>query len=216
MTICLQKYYGQDWFDEWQVVNQNLIHLCLTHHDVVVVPFCTLQNLKAIDVETHSEKLQDMIDWKIIDWAMDAVWDRSWNCSISSNYGGDEIAEHDANRKVASGYFWIHEKLWKYAEGSTANMLHLTFLSKWLVHGYSEFEKQILQIINIYLEIIQTYDPEMALLEEMHGALVCLDHMQNHCTTRKIWKIEIVGTWSQAVITPSFTTNCKSPTPLVD
>src|SRR2546429_8995593 len=104
---------------------------------VVVVPFCALQNLKTLDVETHSEKFQNMIDWQIIDSAMDAVWDRSWNCSISSNYGGDEIAEHDANRKVASVYFWIHEKLWKYAEGSTATIFYLALLSKWFVEETS-------------------------------------------------------------------------------
>jgi hypothetical protein len=84
-------------------------------------------------------------------------WDRSWSHCISSNYQGDEIAEHDVDRRVASGYFWIHGELWKYTEGITANLLRLAFLSNWFVQGssgYSEFEKQILQIIDIYPEII--------------------------------------------------------------
>jgi len=47
-------------------------------------------------------------------------------------------------------------------------MLRLALLSKWFANGssgYSEFEKQFLQIIDIYPEIIQTYDPDMSLLE---------------------------------------------------
>ena len=58
-------------------------------------------------------------------------------------------------------------------------MLRLAFLSNWFVQGssgYSEFEEQILQMITIHHDIIQTYDPDMDLLEEMHSSLVCLYH----------------------------------------
>ena len=40
---------------------------------VIIVPSRALQNLKTLDVETQSEKFQNMIDWKIIDSAIDAV-----------------------------------------------------------------------------------------------------------------------------------------------
>ncbi|KAL1979557.1 hypothetical protein VTN96DRAFT_5570 [Rasamsonia emersonii] len=183
LTIRLQKCNnknGQDWLDRWGTANQSIFRLY--DHDVVVVPFCTLRNLETIDVETHSKELEDTIDWKIMNWAMNAVWDRSWNHCVSADYTkGDEdgIAEHDVDRKVASDYFWIYKELWNYAEGNAANLARRNFLSSWFAQGssgYSKFEQQILRINSLYPDIIQAYDPDMVGLSEMHLALVCLYH----------------------------------------
>jgi len=108
LTVRLQRRDSHDWSNLRSPIPTPLCSRRYDH-DMVVVPFCTLQNLKTIDVETHSKELEEMIDWRIMDWAMDAVWDRSWNHCISSH--DDEIAEHDVDRRVASDWFLIHTEL---------------------------------------------------------------------------------------------------------
>ncbi|KAJ9298906.1 hypothetical protein DTO271G3_3148 [Paecilomyces variotii] len=177
LTIRLQKGVKSDWLNEsgrpnkisvYQVIN------CRHDYDVVTVPFFALRNLKDISVETHSWQLRREMDWRVINKGMETVLHQSWkHCEspIQKDYG---ILEHDVDRAVAGDYFWLHLEMWK-TRHPIYDRLRRDFLSQWFDENEnSEFERQIQKIVYQYPEIIETYDPQMNILEDMHMTLVSL------------------------------------------
>lgn len=180
LTVRLQKGLDGDWFNMSLGPNASTYFQRKNHrrdYDVAFLPFCTLRTVKHIYIEVHSKELEVEIDWEIINQGMEIVWKRSWERVPSPS--DDGIAGNDVDRAVAADYFSMHIDLWLSPEEPEADLARRDFLSTWFdqgSNGNSEFEKTVLQIVEDYPEIIQAYDPQMEILEEMHFVLVSLYH----------------------------------------
>ncbi|KAL1849479.1 hypothetical protein Plec18167_006591 [Paecilomyces lecythidis] len=200
LTIRLQKSSFHDWFDDWrrpqksspyQVIN------CRNDYDVLSMPFFALRNLKDIRVEAQSWELRRVMDWKIINKGVETVLNQAWDYCESPIHKDYGLFGHDVDRAVAGDYFWLHLDMWK-MYGSRE--LRRDFLSQWFDrNGNSEFETQIKRIMDRYPEIIETYDPEMDILEEMHMALVTL-----YARARFLHGDEDLSNWDQELWKTAF------------
>lgn len=177
LVIRLQKGSKADWLNEWRRPNKSSVYQVINSrhdYDVVIVPFCALRNLKDISMETHSWQLRREMDWRIINKGIETVRLQAWKHCESPNHKDYGILEHDVDRAVAGDYFWLHLEMWK-TRRPIYDRLRRDFLSQWFdQNGISGFERQIQKIVYQYPEIIETYDPEMNILEDMHMTLVSL------------------------------------------
>lgn len=164
LTIHLKKHDGCDWIDRRGIPNGSFNKRF--DHDVVILPFCTIPNIRTLSVETHSARLSHKIDWSFIDRAI--------------GYAAGSPAERDALECIVGfDYYWIHRELWERPVGRVANYLRLEFLRNWYsqgTSGFSQFDNDMCRILRRYPEIPKMLDPELLILEEMHKTMVCLYH----------------------------------------
>ncbi|GAD97869.1 hypothetical protein CPC735_057070 [Paecilomyces variotii No. 5] len=110
---------------------------------------------------------------KVINKGTETVLNKAWDYCESPMHKDYGVFGHDVDRAIAGDYFWLHLDGWK--TDMFCSERRRDFLSRWFDRdGNSEFETQIRRIVDRYPEIIETYDPEMKILEEMHMRLVTL------------------------------------------
>ena len=189
LTIRLQKCETQDWHSPVGI-NSSIDdpHDKKYDHDVVVLPFLGLQNISSVKIETHSGELKTMMDWSVIDWARGVISGRNMQNHprlSTDTASSDQVTTssmRELDRRVEGNRFWIHQALFSTCDGATACFMRRIWLSNWFVHGtnghYSEFEEQMLHIINTYPDVIHQYDPDLKTLSLslMHRAMVIMYH----------------------------------------
>ncbi|WEW61845.1 hypothetical protein PRK78_007342 [Emydomyces testavorans] len=183
LTLRLRKNWGQDWRDNRRRVNKSMAYRheadSRYDYDVVVVPFCTLWNIKAVSVEAHSKELESAMNWTIINWVVGTVLARAKKRFNLADFQADVLAWQAVDCRAQCDFIWIHHLLWELPPTATANEQRLEFFSHWFEEGYSgcsDFEQRIFRIITLYPEIIELYDPDLQILEELHSTMVCLHH----------------------------------------
>ncbi|OJD27868.1 hypothetical protein ACJ73_00727 [Blastomyces percursus] len=203
---------GQNWIDrlDWPSTAYTPAparSTCQHDHDVPILPFCTLPNLKALRVDTYSEEFTELMDWYVIDGLIKLVRDSNRERE-RANAGGNAEAEAkakslkdkfkgkgkskasdksrlsaraDLERRNAFEYYWMHSLLWTYADGSTtADLMRRETLREWARDGCkSVFEKEICRIIQEYPEFLNRQSSNV--LRDMHYVGVCLNAAAGRC-----------------------------------
>ncbi|PGG99092.1 hypothetical protein GX51_06432 [Blastomyces parvus] len=199
---------GQNWIDrlEWPSSAYTPTPDCSTckhDHDVPILPFCTLPNLKALRVETYSEEFAELMDWDVIDGLIKLVHGSNGERERERESGKFEAkakslkakfkgkfkasdkarlsARADLERRNEFEYYWMHSLLWTYADGGkTADLMRRETLREWARDGCdSVFEKEICRIMQRYPVFLNRQSSNV--LRDMHYVAICLNAAAKRC-----------------------------------
>lgn len=107
LALHLEKYESHDWFrpsDEkcarYIPVPEPGLTLTLKRdeyffHDMVILPFCYLENLKTLDVKAHSGELDSKLNRRVINWAKSLVENKPDGYYI------------DLEKRTGEDYIWM-------------------------------------------------------------------------------------------------------------
>ena len=80
LTINLKKQDGCDWISRSGIPNVSFNKRL--DHEVVILPFCTIPNIRTISVKAHSARFTRKINWSFIDGALRSTRGFGVPCSI--------------------------------------------------------------------------------------------------------------------------------------
>lgn len=201
MSIVLESLNGQEWHHEPVMVRgvrESFFAPWADDSDMVVVPFCSLKNVGGVCVHAHSKELERLIDWKVIDWAVGVVRDRSWEAYVpgptrarrfdtttyyaSYTHRPDRSTPGtDVDRKVAEYYLRVHVNLLRHDFRDTGRHQRRDLLRRSFDYSSatttaaspSSFECDMVYIAENYPDLLRKYDRAIEVLLHLERIIVC-------------------------------------------
>ncbi|PGH05865.1 hypothetical protein AJ79_06707 [Helicocarpus griseus UAMH5409] len=164
LVVRLQKDGWRNWLDydgEPSVAySASPVHSsCIYDHDVAILPFAALRNLKCLEVKTYSHEFTNSMDWAVINWL---------EYLVEKN---EETARADLDRKAAHEFYWMHEQAYLDVRGFTSCFVRLELVRQWALYGSrAGFESEMMRIMDEYPEFID--GDIISALRTMHNAEV--------------------------------------------
>ncbi|EYE98850.1 uncharacterized protein EURHEDRAFT_408062 [Aspergillus ruber CBS 135680] len=203
VSIVLESLDGQEWHHEQVTISgvkESFFVPWADDCDMMVVPFCSLKNVGDVSVHGHSRELERLIDWKVIDWAVGVVRQKSWEKYVpdpararasrrsdtTTYYTSYTHRPHrstpgmDVDRMVAEYYLRIHVNLMRHDFRDTGRHQRRDLLKQSFVYGGksmntppSSFEHDMILIAEEYPDLLRKYDHAIEVLLHMQRIVVC-------------------------------------------
>ncbi|OJJ87853.1 uncharacterized protein ASPGLDRAFT_32327 [Aspergillus glaucus CBS 516.65] len=203
MSIVLETLDGQEWHHEQVTiggVKESFFVPWADDCDIVVVLFCSLKNVGDVSVRGHSRELERLIDWKVIDWAVGVVREKSWEKYVpdptraratrrfdtttyyaSYTHRPDRSTPGtDVDRKVAEYCLRVHVNLMRHDFRDTGCHQRRELLKQSFIYGGksmntppSPFEHDMILIAEEYPDLLRKYDHAIEVFLHLQRIVVC-------------------------------------------
>lgn len=188
IDVEFRQYGRQEWHHCWVTNNEEeeeqSYPVSSDNCNIMAVPLCSLRNLKQIQFHAHSDKLDKLIDWRVIKWAGSVVANKSWaaynpaNNLVPNDWETALTLGTEIDHKTAEYYLRIHLDLWQRQndESEIARDPRYKILKQCFNHSNkntpSAFEKEMLRIAQTYPDLVKKHDPDMIVLSSIQRIVV--------------------------------------------
>lgn len=118
IDVEFRQYGRQEWHHYWVTDNEEeeeqSYPVSSDNCNIMAVPLCSLRNLKQTQFHAHSDKLDKLIDWRVIKWAGSVVANKSWaaynpaNNLVPNDWETALTLGTEIDHKTAEYYLRIH------------------------------------------------------------------------------------------------------------